>query len=575
MNSIIQPGLPASQRPAQIPGDYHHSLIHLAWLVVERQRYLVFGLVELFPAELPPPEGTREETWHYRDDEDVTHRIYVRRRRWSAAEALSWYDECRASRVVMPGEKNSPAIKFLATTGLSDDPPWPGLVAANDIPFVSGMWGTVRIHHLLQSDTLPAVTYLKQREDALRWLSEHLLFDLAEYREWVGSMHLLAPNPVFRELDRRRDVAMDGTASTVVRIVPRAGKTLTGLRLHLTEHSPTGITAIAAVDVTHPVVRIAHNGAVEAVGHMVVCPQRGVLDWSGAVPYISAVGINVDMSTGTRTVQVPDTSGRPGRSYTLPMIDHTRSMQVGKPPINSPMRQVHGAQLARQLRQANEQRSEEWFRDNPEDAEKRVRDLIGAARVRVWIIDPYFSAVEYYRFALRVARPNIEVLIVTSAVHLVKPDRAFPGMDAGSVLLAQISRFRPHLPLTAHVMTGPRPVVHDRFLVIDDAVWLSGNSLHTLGERAGMIVKLANPAPIIEKLQRIISSDRVITLEKWAENRPRVTVPRNRVARLVWIAHVRLRSILPGRWHSRIGTAIARLFRSSPVVDEDEEDGGS
>ncbi len=572
MNSMLQSDQSVLQVPLQLAAvDYRYALIHLAWLVVQRQRYLVFGLVELFPFELPAPDATQEEAWHYRDDENAPHRVFVRRFLLPADEALRWYDECRVGRVVMPGETNPPPDKLVATTGLSEDPPWPGLVAANDLPFVSSAWGTVRIHHLLQAGYLTAVTYLKQQDDAMKWLSEHLLFDFCEYREWVGSMHLVAPNPVFRELDRRREIASDGTESTIVRIVPRAGQNLTGLRLHLTEHGPTGIMTIPAVDVTEPTTRIAHRGTVESVGHMVVCPQRGVLDWSNATPYIGAINLDIDMSTGTRTVEVPDTKGRPGKPYTFPIIDNMRSMHVGQPHPNTPMRDIQGVQLARQFRQANEQRAEEWFRDSREEAEKRVRDLIGAARRSVWIIDPYFSAAEYYRFALRVARPNVDVVIVTSAIHLAKDDRAFPGTDAGTVFLEQIGRFRPHLPVTALVMTGRHPAVHGRFLVVDDTVWLSGNSLHTLGERAGMIVKLANSARVIEQLQRIIDSDRVISLEKWTENRQHSTPPRDPIARLVWLAQMRLRGVLPKRWYAWLQHTVAHLTPSFPATDEGED----
>ncbi|MCL4545417.1 MAG: hypothetical protein M1118_12610 [Chloroflexi bacterium] len=62
-------------------------------------------------------------------------------------------------------------------------------------------------------------------------------------------------------------------------------------------------------------------------------------------------------------------------------------------------------------------------------------------------------------------------------------------------------------------------MVHDRFLVIDDTVWLSGNSLHTLGERAGMLVKLGKPAPVINELQRVLGDERLTTLEEWIRNR--------------------------------------------------------
>ena len=47
---------------------------------------------------------------------------------------------------------------------------------------------------------------------------------------------------------------------------------------------------------------------------------------------------------------------------------------------------------------------------------------------------------------------------------------------------------------------GDSPGVHDRFLVIDGNVWFSGNSLNRIGERAGMIVKLPDPKPVVERL---------------------------------------------------------------------------
>ena len=60
--------------------------------------------------------------------------------------------------------------------------------------------------------------------------------------------------------------------------------------------------------------------------------------------------------------------------------------------------------------------------------------------------------------------------------------------------------------------------MHDRFLIVDGTVWLSGNSLHTLGERAGVIVRLPDPTPIISGIKAFWLSSP--TLSDWLGKRP-------------------------------------------------------
>lgn len=62
-------------------------------------------------------------------------------------------------------------------------------------------------------------------------------------------------------------------------------------------------------------------------------------------------------------------------------------------------------------------------------------------------------------------------------------------------------------------MTGD-PIFHDRYFIIDKEVWLSGNSLADLGNRISTIVKLPNPAEIIEIYESIIEEKKKI--KRWA-----------------------------------------------------------
>ena len=49
-----------SKHPSAID-DYGYGLIHLAWYLADQGRFLMFGLVELYPVEFPAPLDTPEK----------------------------------------------------------------------------------------------------------------------------------------------------------------------------------------------------------------------------------------------------------------------------------------------------------------------------------------------------------------------------------------------------------------------------------------------------------------------------------------------------------------------------------
>ena len=99
-----------------------------------------------------------------------------------------------------------------------------------------------------------------------------------------------------------------------------------------------------------------------------------------------------------------------------------------------------------------------------------------------------------------------------------KKDRIDPKRTAAEVLNAQLPKLGKDGNFFIQVLTGD-PAVHDRFLVVDDSVWFSGNSLHTIGDRAGMVVKLRNSADIIRNLTEILDGDRTVTWQDWMTSR--------------------------------------------------------
>lgn len=216
-----------------------------------------------------------------------------------------------------------------------------------------------------------------------------------------------------------------------------------------------------------------------------------------------------------KTVHVPPgRHKRPKYKYEVDEVEAEREITVGD--------SLKDADIVSRLTEAANQRSrrnydQKWFYNAPSEAAEYVRQKIGSARDTVLIVDPYFADRELLAFGHAVSRPDIDLRILTST--LIKS-------CSGSQLLDSLNRTFKSYPTNPEVriLTGNPPPVHDRFLIVDGTVWFSGNSLSTIGERAGMIVKLPDPEPVVQRLEAFWHS--ACSLSDWLANRPATAVPR-------------------------------------------------
>lgn len=500
-------------------GDYNHALIHLAWYRDGNTRYLIFGVVELFPAEFPSPDPAEEHALPIKIFGSQSC-IHVERFIVSAQEALSWYLECRNGGVTVPGVKN----KILLTGSFEEEPTWPHLITANDLPF--HCWGVVRAHHLIQGAVPEEVNKLfsgdaEHIKKIVGWLKDKLFFDLQHYQEWKGSLHFIAPNPVFRSFHQRLGVSEDGSESSDCHLELRAGRDLTQLDLYLSERHPTGIVSFCRKEINSPFFSIPHIDRTEQVEYMIHSSRYGVLDWHEPVSFLRSITFQSNIVSGKKIVSVPDSRGK---NYEVQQLTSASSRMVGdKESRSSISGYLRQHDVLRKRRKESERLGQKWFHGNQEEATTFVRQLIMNAQKRVFIVDPYFATVELFSFALATSRSEVEVVILTAAEdNLMNTDRADATREGGEVLYSQVQAYGQHEKIKVFVMTGDPPPVHDRFLVVDNDVWLSGNSLHTIGNRAGMMIKLPYPDEVAKHLENLLCSERVKPLERWVMDR-RVT----------------------------------------------------
>ena len=73
-------------------------------------------------------------------------------------------------------------------------------------------------------------------------------------------------------------------------------------------------------------------------------------------------------------------------------------------------------------------------------------------------------------------------------------------------------------PLTVRIMRGT-PALHDRFLRIDDELWMLGSSLNSFGGRGTMLLRVPDPEPVLNDLEQIWANSQ--DFAEWLSERRR------------------------------------------------------
>ncbi len=502
-----------------IEGDYKHAVIQVICLLHEEKYHLVFASAELWPAELPlPPQekGLTEPAKRLGGQGRIFYSRYV----LTAQEAFVWYERCRQGKFELLHRE---AGNLTTNEPFLEEPLWPQLVVGTKFPVSGDIPSSVRAHHLYPEEVPPLIQTLFTLHPELRdWASDRILTRFERYPELAGSVHLLAPNPVFRSLHVRLHVAEDGSESTAIEITPRAGMSSEGLQATVIEHRPTGISAYQTATFTAtPYLLVKHVGAVEEVELYLHCPRRGLLEWQAPSSYIRQVTIGTSLVSVHKRVQVPQPGGASPEEYEVPLSEvasRSTHREPGGPTVLPAV--LRKREFDRKRSDEAERLGQKWFHRSRAEATEFVRSLIGTARERAWIVDPYFAAPELFSFALATTHAATKVVILTGASTAMQtPDSIDTTIEAGEQLLRNLSR-KEMAHIEVKVMTGDMPTVHDRFLVIDDAVWFTGNSLNSLGERAGMMISVPAPDVVVAKLQGILDDPvRTKTLADWVAAR--------------------------------------------------------
>ena len=502
---------------------YSQAVIHFAWFRDDHVRHLLFGMVELRPSEFPDALGSPEYT--HRATSKGRKYLYYRRFVMRAKDATEWYKSAAdGSPITLPGDPKHPTPGDgapLSAGRFGQEPRWPETITSDDLVFAPGWMTPARVHFLVPQEPFPAnVSEILRVQRNRERLEDWLNFDIVDaFNEYQGVLCIVAPNPIFRAIDRSHLGSSDtDSAETVAyKIVGRQGQTPSGLCLTATNERVHGpLTPIVHKFNHNPITKCRFPTRIYKEGISVTHSDYGLLHWRRPAPLVRSIRVTANFTGTRKVVQVPTIGGRPGDRYEVHEVGDESKSVIGKP-SNDPIYRFAEAEGRHTRFQLTKNYDQQWFCQTPREAAQYVRERIGSAHKTVFIIDPYFAGRELMAFGHAIRRRGVHLRILSSTKGLKKSNLGERAVEAGALLQEICSSTFSGLNKPEIRILGGSPAVHDRFLVIDESVWFSGNSLNSIGERAGMIVKLPDPEPVVERLESFWLQAR--PLSEWLADR--------------------------------------------------------
>lgn len=353
------------------------------------------------------------------------------------------------------------------------------------------------------------------------FVSEAIGVDLQGYHEFFGATILCFTNPILRQLKERLSA---DEKSVLVELYPRLDKKIDGLCVELTDERPNGngFSLIYRCNKTKQLLSIPYSPyrlrtrLFQATGDV-------LYDYSGH--FMKNIQINMGLIGPSRRFTIRKQDGIE-QTYTIPTVHYDN---VGRPSDKdaTPEEMLIAAEKQRELDSFEDNRTFVYF--PPEEssidrAKPIIRELLSQARNECFICDPYLSASDVLEFALFVSNSNLEVRLISSVAFLIQKVDKDSETTHGEKLyevLESIKTQDPTARIQCRALKGrDKSPLHDRFIVIDEQVYILGSSLNEFGSRATTLFRVPNPQPLIRQVKSWwFQDEQAVGLTDWITRR--------------------------------------------------------
>lgn len=515
-------GLESELRTSAAPSDtgvdpsaYGGANVQLAWVRDKRDGsvFLVFGLIELIPTEIPIVESPRADDLRLGSGSDWT--LYWQVLQVPSAVALAWYSRAVEGTWTLPREgaldPSRPRERERELLGRFQEPKWPSMVFGSGgdpiLPFVSPLLACPRFHHVLcSSSEVRAQLKPAERSKLGQVLLEQWGFDIDRLDHLWQSLHLVAPNPILRHVSTRlRSDDELGDQGVTVDIVPRVGQSLESLTVRVRERRATGFRTLSTFRPLGPFNFVPVAETIAQVEIAIEHDRIGLIHEQGPYAFLRSIRTNLGLVGRHRRIKLPGRSGAKEDEYKVPVTQREQPILSGHELPPNGQTKLQRARDSLKVLAETDDFKQIWLDGDSDEAARVIRKLIARARESVRIVDGYFGSSEVLRFLPAAGLESVAIEVLSSKQGLRARTRLVEGEQFRSLAqqlqllhdeLAQASLNRQINAVEVRVMRGKVAPIHDRFLQVDRSVWLLGSSLSEFGSRGTMLLKLVNPEPV-------------------------------------------------------------------------------
>lgn len=254
-----------------------------------------------------------------------------------------------------------------------------------------------------------------------------------------------------------------------------------------------------------------------------VCAKRGVLSIQTPAHFFRSFSITSQTPVDQGEVEIPARRrGAPSSKNRLMTMRPEPTRRASAPSVNSGALRLSALQTRREARtgyrrpdghfQSTEQ-DERIFLNNRGDVTLFIKGLVRRAQQRVIFVDPYFDEIDVREFALVTQYESVSVVVLTGRSDNLWQKKTGAGdkpLISGDVFAADLEKLNTELQAAGRtvpavlLMGDATNVYHDRFLVVDDAVWHFGHSFNRCGYAdVSMATRLLHP----DEIRTLIGED--------------------------------------------------------------------
>lgn len=349
----------------------------------------------------------------------------------------------------------------------------------------------------------------------MHWLEDRLCFDIVkDYPEFAGSLHCIFQNPVYHSLHCR---LIPGPHEGVqFSFEPYPGKHTDNLTICMLQKYHHGHVVQKPTAVTENSLILDAAGELWKSSSLVWDNDRGLLDFSSFHAFIRQMNLGITVNEGRRRVSYDNGTERidveTAISRSVSKFVIGENFDDGEDVVNVGER-IMQSSLSRARREAAKDQ-EQYICHDKEEAKKYVRSLFARAHERLIIIDPYFNDTDAVNYLASLENLDICPQIYVTADSLMQKDKKNGETKTWEKLDNVIRQLEGTVNAEFLVMPGEGRF-HDRFFIIDDSVYLSGNSLNHIGNRLSVIIRLPDGEGIL--IEQGTCREEVTEFGKWVK----------------------------------------------------------